>query len=105
MGKKTSRISKFGSLVLSSVVILGLLLSALFALLALVFVGNFNFSNNWHLFVFAYTFVAPVFSVIGFIAFHRSSRSTTKLSFLAAVFCTLATFIFWTIDSSRGLIH
>jgi len=102
---KSAFLQSFISSVIFVLVLLGLLLSALFAFFALVFFGNFNFSNNWHLFVFCYTFAAPVVSLVGLIA-HRLRRSrVTAFGFLVSTLAPFLILFLWSAEGSRGLIH
>ena len=93
------------SVVLTVLVVIGLLLGALFYILTFVFFGNFHLPNMWHLFVLAYTLAMPPMSLVGLIAYHiLPSRATACISLLFAI-GSLAIWLLWSAEASRGLIH
>ncbi|WP_411827765.1 hypothetical protein [Luteolibacter sp. AS25] len=93
------------SIILSVVMVLGLILSTVSCLLALMFLGNFNFSNNWHLFVFTYTCAAPVASIIGMVGHYYVPKGVVGCVSLLAVFAPIAIPWIWSLEGSQGLIH
>ncbi len=77
----------------------------LLLLLALVFLGNFNFGNRWHCLVFGFTMAAPFMALIGYFAY--LCRKTWRCFGLSLVGSALfgITFLLWNAPLSRGLIH
>jgi hypothetical protein len=92
-------------IVFSVVTVCALFLSGLSALLALIFLSNFNFSNAWHIFVFAFTFSAPVLSVAGYLSFSRCRSVGSKLVSVLAAFSPFLIPLIWSLEGSRGLVH
>jgi hypothetical protein len=103
--KKPSLFERSLWVIFSVVTVLALLLSGISALLALIFLGNFNFSNTWHLFVFAFTFAAPVVSVAGYLSFSRCRSLGSKLMSVLAAFSPFLIPLIWSLEGSRGLVH
>jgi len=93
------------SWVLAAFVTVGLILSAIFSLLALLFLDNFNFSSRWHVFVFGFTFLAPILSIAGLLAFNSRKNNTTTIIALLLAAAPLVTYYLWSLDASRGLAH
>jgi len=93
------------SLALTALVVLGLIVSALFVFLALVFFGNFNPDIPYHIFAFWFTFAAPVVSFVALVVYHfRPNRCTALASLLAAIL-TFGTVLVWSVEGSRGIMH
>lgn len=81
------------------------LIGFIWALLALLFWGNFRFENSWHCFVFGSTMIAPCISLGTYLPYLRN-RSWKAFGFLVAgAAVILFIFFLWSAPSSRGLIH
>jgi hypothetical protein len=92
-------------LALTFLAVIGFIPAAIYCLLALLFLGNFNLANLWHLFVMAYTFLIPILSLACIVTYHvRPNRITMLVSALFSV-ATLAIWLLWSASASRGLIH
>jgi hypothetical protein len=103
--KKPRLLERAVWIVFSVVTVFALFLSGLSALLALIFLSNFNFSNAWHIFVFAFTFAAPVLSVAGYLSFSRCRSVGNKLVSVLAAFSPFLIPLIWSLEGSRGLVH
>ena len=84
---------------------IGVLASLPFAALALLFFGNFNFGNLWHLFVLAHSLTIPLFAIIAYVVFtFQRTRITAVVSLLVSA-AACATHLLWSNPLSAGLIH
>ena len=103
--KKTSLFERVASVAFSIVTVFAILLSGISALLAFIFLSNFNFSNTWHLFVFAFTLAAPVVSVAGYLTFRSCGILGIRLISVLAAFCPFLIPLIWSLEGSKGLVH
>jgi hypothetical protein len=93
------------SLALSALVVLGLIVSGFYVFLALVFLGNFDSSNAYHIFAFWFTFAAPLSSFSALVVYHFRPNRCTALASLLAATLPFGTVIVWSVEGSRGLMH
>ena len=105
----TQKKTNIGQIALSAVFTVvtafALLLSVVSALLALIFQGNFNFSNTWHIFVFWFTLTSPIVCFTGYLSSRSSPKLTYRLAAILAAFCPFLIPLIWSFEASRGLAH
>jgi hypothetical protein len=103
--KKTNIAQKALSLIFTVVTVLALLLSLVSALLALIFISNFNFSNTWHFFVFWFTLSSPFVSLTGYLSSRSSHKPILRFAAILAAFSPFFIPLIWSFEASKGLAH
>lgn len=105
--RTTGEVRPVTSVVLTLLTLIGLLIGALFYLLTILYfwLGFLDLQIMWHLFVLVYTLAMPPMSLFSVIVYHlRPSRTTAFVSLLFAI-GTLAIWLVWSAEASRGITH
>ena len=84
---------------------LALLCGMFYWLMTLLFLGNFSLGSLWHLFVLAYTITIPFLTIGGLVIFMLKPGKTSGIASLILSTASFFTFLLWTSEQSRGLVH